>query len=82
MTLDTLARMVQKGFLETAKQADLLALEKRVDNLEKQVEYGFAAVAEEFKNVRAQLKDIDIRAADVLDLQLRMDNVEKRLKIQ
>jgi tetrahydromethanopterin S-methyltransferase subunit G len=80
MTLDTLAIMVQKGFLETAKQSDLLALEKRVDKLEKQVAYGFNMVAQEFKDIRNKLEKFDIHEADILDLQLRMDNVEKRLK--
>ena len=82
MTLDTLAGMVQKGFLESAKRSDLLALTERVDKLEKQMEYGFTAVAQEFKDIRAQLKDMDIRASDIFDLQLRMDKVEKRLKLQ
>jgi hypothetical protein len=80
MTLDTLAIMVQKGFLETAKQSDLLALEKRVDKLEKQVAYGFNMVAQEFKDIRNKLEKFDIHEADILDLQLRMDNVEKILK--
>lgn len=84
MTLDRLAVMVQKGFLgienTMAKQSDLLALTERVDRLEKRVEYGFEMVAQEFKDVRNQLKKLDIYDADIIDLQLRMDNVEKRLK--
>ena len=82
MTLDTLARMIQKGFLETAKQVNLLALEKRVDRLEQRVEDGFSMVAQEFKDIHNQLKDVDVRATDIFDLQLRMDKIEKKLKAQ
>ncbi len=84
MTLDGLAIMVQKGFLDIdskmARQKDLLALTERVDRLEERVNYGFEMVVQEFKDVRNQLKKLDIYDADIIDLQLRMDNVEKRLK--
>ena len=48
--------------------------------LEKRIEYGFEMVAQELKDIRSQLKKLDIYDADIIDLQLRMDNVEKRLK--
>jgi glutathione S-transferase len=80
MTLDTLAIMVQNGFLETAKQSNLLALEKRVDALEKRMDYRFDMIAQELKDIRSRLKGADIHAADILDLQLRVDNIEKKMK--
>ena len=86
MTLDILAVMVQKGFEETAKKVDLLALTERVDlleerigRLEQRVEYGFDMVAQELKEIKIQLKEIDARA-DVFGLQLRVDKIEKRMK--
>jgi archaellum component FlaC len=80
MTLDTLAIMVQKGFLETAKQSDLIELEKRVDTLEKRMDYRFDMIAQELKDIHDQLKETDVHAADILDLQLRVDNIEKKMK--
>ena len=89
MTLDTLATMVQKGFLDAenkmAKQEDLLAtreelheLTGRVGRLEERVEYGFAMVTQEFKDIRSQLKSIDVLGADVFGLRLRVAKIEKR----
>lgn len=101
MTLDRLARMIQKRFLDIdkkfldvdnkflgidnklagmAQQKDLLALTERVDRLEKRMECGFEMVAQELKDIRSQLKKVDIHDSDILDLQLRMDKIEKRLK--
>lgn len=80
MTLDTLAIMVQKGFLETAKQSDLIELEKRVDALEKRMDYRFDMIVQELKDIRGRLKETDANAADILNLQLRIDKIEKKLK--
>jgi hypothetical protein len=80
MTLDALAIMVQTGFLETAKRSDLIALEKRVDALEKRMDYRFDMIAQELRDIRGRLKEIDIHAADILDLRLRVDNIEKKMK--
>lgn len=80
MTLDTLAILVQKGFLETAKQSDLLTLTERVDKLEKRMEYGFDMIAQELQDVRNQLKEVDVHSVEILGLQLRLDKIEKKLK--
>ena len=80
MTLDKLARMVQKGFLEMATKSDILALEQCIESLERRVEEGFAAVAREFQDIRNQLKRLDIHDVDILNLQVRMDKIEKKLK--
>jgi hypothetical protein len=86
MTLDQLARMVQKGFLymETnmAAKTDVSRLEERIESLERRVEEGFVAIAREFQDIRNQLKKLDVHDFDILNLQLRMDKVEKKLKTQ
>ena len=87
MTLDKLARMVQKGFLDMETdmagiRADILKLEQRIERLERRVEEGFAAIARELQDIRDQLKRLDIHDMDILNLRQRVDKIEKQLKTQ
>lgn len=59
---DKLARMIHRGFAETATKSDFRRLEERVEKLEghmdilaKDVEYGFGAVAQSLKSVRIEI---------------------------
>lgn len=86
--LEQLAIMTQKGIEETATKADFLTLVERVDHLEERmgqleqrVEYGFDMIAQELREIRAQLKEFDIYAdADIFQLRVRVDKIEKKLK--
>lgn len=90
MTLDKLAIMVQKGFMATAKQDDLLALAERVEILEDRMDghdkefkgfhQKFDALFLELKEIRKEIKEADTRG-DVIDLQIRVDKLEKKIKL-
>ena len=75
--------MVQEGFLETAKQVDLLSLTERVVALEKEMRgmHGnFDMVFQRLKEIKNELKEADTRG-DVVDLQLRVSKLEKKVKL-
>lgn len=85
-----LAIMVQEGFMETAKQVDLLSLTERVTLIEEHLNghdkefrgmHGnFDMVFQQLKEIRNELKEADTRA-DVVDLQIRVSKLEKKVKL-
>ncbi|HUC01585.1 MAG TPA: hypothetical protein VMA75_01640 [Candidatus Paceibacterota bacterium] len=88
-SVGNLAIMVQKGFAETAKQEDLLALTDRVKLIEERLDghdkefrgmhQNFDMIFQELKAIRQEMKEADTRA-DVVDLQLRVAKLEKKIR--
>lgn len=81
-----LAIMVQKGFEGVATDIKALnvritALETRLSKFEKYVENRFDAIAQELKDIRKQIAQVDTRA-EVVDLGLRVDKIEKKLGLK
>ena len=73
ITIDDLARMVQKGFNGTAKK-------EQVDNLEKWAKLRFDNVDRELKNIRKQLTGIVYRY-EFEELETRVKDLESLLAV-
>lgn len=58
ITIEDLARMVQKGFEETTKE---MAKKEQVDNLERWAKYRFDNIDGQLKDIRKQLTGIVYR---------------------
>ncbi len=90
ITLDVLAVMIQEGFLDMARRMQSLEerlqvlefrvemLEKRMDALEERMENGFYNVAQELKQIRILIKQVDTRE-QVAALEVRVDAIEKEI---
>lgn len=61
ITIDDLARMVAKGFEETAKKEQFENLDRRVENLERWAKLRFDNVDRDLKEVRKQLTGVVYR---------------------
>ena len=73
ITLEDLARMVQKGFEETARK-------EQVDNLEKWAKYRFDNIDNELKNIRKQLTGVVYRY-EFEGLEARVKELENLLAV-
>ncbi len=88
-SVGSLAIMVQNGFMETAKQEDLLALTERVKKIEERLDghdkefkgmhQNFDDLFQKIKEIREDMKEADSRA-DVVDLQIRVSKLEKKIR--
>jgi tetrahydromethanopterin S-methyltransferase subunit G len=91
ITLDDLARMIKRGFNETAKKADVDArfehIDKRFEQVDKRFERLENVVADGFRNIHARLELIErdiqtfVTREEFDDLMARMKYVEKKIGI-
>jgi len=86
ITLEKLARMVERGFSETkaemlATRTDVHKFEQRIDALEKTTEYGLDGIAETLKSIREEMKTLD-RSAEVHDLEVRVGRLERKVSLK
>jgi chromosome segregation ATPase len=84
ITMETLAEMVQRGFLEQEEKFNKRfdAIEARIGQLERRVnaiEMAIDAIKGELCEIRAQLVAIDCRA-EIGTLKIRVDRIEQRFK--
>jgi hypothetical protein len=83
ITLDVLAVMIQKGFLDLARQISSLKermqmLTLRIDALEELTENGFYNVTQELQQIRQLIKKVDTREK-IAALEVRVDAIEKKI---
>jgi|GEM_PF-925600 BMFP domain-containing protein YqiC len=83
ITLDVLAVMIQKGFLDLARQISSLKermqmLTLRIDALEERTENGFYNVTQELQQIRQLIKKVDTREK-IAALEVRVDAIEKKI---
>jgi len=80
ITIDDLARMVQKGFEETATKKQVEVLDGKVVNLEKWAKRRFDNIDRELKSIRKQLTGIVYRA-EFEKLEARVKDLEDLLAL-
>ena len=83
ITLDVLAVMIQKGFLDLARQISSLKermqmLTLHIDALEERTENGFYNVTQELQQIRQLIKKVDTREK-IAALEVRVDAIEKKI---
>lgn len=83
--MDHLARLVNKSLVgieaNMAKQEDIVALNRRVDAIEKElrgIHQKIDAIESELREIRYQLREVDSRA-EVVDLEVRIAKLEKKV---
>lgn len=94
ITLEYLARMVQRGFEATAFdlasfresiEARVKTLEERMNKFERYVEQEFDTLKAEFKEVKRELhelrKESHVTEADVIALTQRVEHIERQIGI-
>lgn len=86
--MDNLTALINKSFqgMESrmATKEDLLALNERVDKIDRHLiehDQRFDEIFHELKGIRREIKEVDTRA-DVVDLQVRVSALERQLKLK
>lgn len=88
ITLEVLARMIQRGLDDMVKKDDFLfeinSIKQRLSRIEqdmKDVRYCLDGLDQEVKRIHDRIDHID-SPADIVDLQLRVGDIEKKLGIE
>jgi predicted nucleic acid-binding Zn-ribbon protein len=63
-----------------ATKDDIIALTQRIDKLEKYIDNRFDGIARELKEIRKEIKTIDVRA-DIFDLRSRVTKLEQKASL-
>ncbi len=80
ITIDDLARMVQKGFEEVAGKDQVEDLKNQVENLEEWAKRRFDSVDDELRAVRSQLVGVVYRR-EFEELEIRIKDLENLLAV-
>ena len=93
ITSEQLARIIQKGFENTASKQDLHIVDKKIDALHEEMNLRFDGVDRRLDSVESEVKDIKtilgplVRTLasmefDIRELQARVNKLEKKISLK